>query len=145
MLGLYDAAAARIDTGCPSVVQVATGLQAKEAVEMLALGADVSALVHPLSDSADPIRDAAMIVTQREVHVFGVTMALVYPGGIPQFETARAEIKGVLRGWAPAGASMPVAYAGGQLLDYSLSDDGGRLLWLLRFTVPTQPSYEHQA
>lgn len=145
MQGLYAAAAAKIAADCPTVVQVETALDAEKAVEVLALSEDVTVLVHPLSDVADPIREAGMIVSQREAHTFGVTMALVYPGGIPQFEPARSEIKSALRGWAPEGASMPVAYAGGQLLDYSLGGDGGRLLWLLRFVVPTQETYGHQS
>lgn len=144
MEGLYDAAAARIAANCPSVIQTATGLKPAEVVELLALDADVTALVCPLSDSASPVREAAMIVSQKETHVFGVTMALVAPGGLPQFETARTEIKNCLRGWCPEGSSEPVTYAGGALLDYDVSENGGRLLWLLRFAVPTQPSYEVQ-
>lgn len=144
MEGLYDAAAARISANCPSVIQTATGLKPAEVVELLALGADVTALVCPLSDSADPVREAGLAVSQRELHVFGVTMALVAPGGLPQFETARTEIKSCLCGWSPAGASMPVTYAGGALLDYDVSENGGRLLWLLRFAVPTLQDYEVQ-
>lgn len=145
MLGLYDAAVARIQERCPSVLQAQTGLKAAETAELLALDAEVTAIVAPLSDAADPIDEAGFMVSQRVVHLFGVTLALVFPGGIPQFETARAEINAALRGWSPEGASMPVAYAGGNLLDYSLGVDGGRLLWLLRYRVETQDTVEDQA
>jgi hypothetical protein len=145
MLGLYDAIAAKLAADAPSLLQVVTGQQSVEAVEMLALGPDVTALVHPISDRADPLKTAAMIVSQRVTERFGVTMCLVFPGGFPQFETAREEIKTALRGWAPAGASLPVEYAGGRTLQYELGQDGGRWLHLLEFSVPAQETYEHQS
>ena len=145
MIGLYDAVKAKLDADCPSLVQVVTGQQSIEVVEMLALGAEVTALVHPISDVADRIRSATMIVSQGVVERFGVTMCLVFPGGFPQWEQAREEIKAALRGWAPAGASMPCEYAGGRTLAYELGEDGGRWLHLLEFTVPTQETYGHQS
>ena len=145
MLGLYDAIVAKLRADAPSLLQIEAGQQSVEVVEMLALGPEVTALVHPISDRADPVRSAALIVSQRVTERFGVTMCLVFPGGFPQFETAREEIKTALRGWGPEGASMPVEYAGGRTLQYELGQDGGRWLHLLEFTVPAQETYEHQS
>ena len=147
MDGLYDAVAARLadPARCPSILQVATGMDARAALETLALGADVTALVSPLSDEARPINEAGFLVTEVDDEVFGVTMALVFPGGFPQFEAARREIKAALRCWTPPGASTPVTYAGGSTLQYSVNQDGGRWLHLLRFRVQSQETYEAQS
>jgi hypothetical protein len=145
MQGLFDDVVARILANCPAVPQAVTAMDPKEAVEALALSHEVSAIVSPISDVADPVREASLMVSQREVWTFGVTLALVYPGGFAQFEPARDQVKGTLRGWAPAGASQPVQYRGGQLLSYTAGQEGGRWLHLLRFVVPTQATYEHQS
>jgi hypothetical protein len=147
MIGFYDTVAARLaDTDrCPAVLQVATGMDAKAAAETLALGADVTALVTPLSDDAAPVNHAAMAVTQVEEWIFGVTMALVFPGGFPQFEAAKEQIKAALRGWTPDGAASAVQYAGGQTLQYSVGEDGGRWLHLLRFRVRVHVTYGAQS
>jgi len=147
MLGLYTDVAARLadPARCPAILQVEVGMNADAAAEMIALGADVSALVHPLSDTATPVREAGFRVTQPGVEIFGVTLALVAPGGFEQFEPARDQVKAALRGWLPAGGSMPVEYAGGQTLQYSLGKDGGRWLHLLRFRATTQDTYEAQS
>lgn len=143
--GLYEQAAARIRDLCPSVIQVETGMAAEAAADMLALGPDVTALVTPLSDTADPVRDASFFVSQRVRELFGVTLALTYPGGFAQFEPARREILRTLCGWAPDEAAMPVAYAGGRILQYSAGQAGGRWLHLLQFAVPSQLTYEHKS
>jgi len=83
-------------------------------------------------------------VSQQETWRIGVTLVLTFPGGFPQFEPARDQIKGTLRGWTPAGASKPVQYAGSRLLQYSAGQDGGRWMHLFEFTVTTQESYEEQ-
>ena len=140
----YDLVAAKLRADCPAVLQVETVLAAEAAAELLALSQDVSALVHPLSDGAAPIRNAGMVVSQAETETFGVTLAMVFPAGFAEFVTARDEIKAALRGWATPDLSMPIAYAGGQLLTYELGGDGGRFLWLLRFIAPRQARYEHQ-
>lgn len=141
----YDQVATKLRADCPLLLQVETGLAAEAALDMLALGADMTALVHPLSDAAGAIRDAGMFVSQAESEQFGVTLAMVFPGGFSQFEPARLQVKAALRGWATPDLSMPIAYAGGNLLDYQLAKDGGRFLWLLRFNAPRQASYEHQS
>ncbi|MFN3513458.1 MAG: hypothetical protein ACK41C_10455 [Phenylobacterium sp.] len=145
MQGLYEAVAERIRERCPLILQVTTAMNAMETVEQMALGEDVSALVSPLSDVADPVKEASMFVSQRVTWTFGVTLALVFPAGFPEFEPACHEVKAALRGWAPAGASMPVQYRGGNLLAYTAERDGGRWLHLLRFSVPSQETYEHQS
>lgn len=147
MIGFYDAVAARLadPARCPAVLQAQTAIDAEQAVEMLALGADVTALVSPLSDEAAMIREAAFKVSQMEVWTFGVTMALVYPGGFSQFETAKLQIKNALRGWVFPAAASPVQYAGGRTLEYRIEGDGGRWLHLLRFRVAVQETYEAQS
>ena len=95
-------------------------------------------------DDATPVATTGLRVRQLENWVFGVTMAMVFPGGFTQFETARTEIKRALRGWTPEGAAGPVQYAGGTLLEYS-AKEGGRWLHLLRFRVPVQETYEAQS
>lgn len=146
MNGLFDAVVTRLsDTSrCPALLQVTSGMDAQAAAETLALAADVTALVTPLSDEAAPVNHAAMMVTQVEEHTFGVTMAMVFPGGFPQFETARDQIKAALRGWTPAGAQSAVQYAGGTTLQYSVNQDGGRWLHLLRFRVRVHETYGAQ-
>ncbi len=147
MIGLYDAAAARLadPARCPAILQALTGIDPDQAIEMLALSADVTALVSPMSDEAVPVREAAFKVSQMEVWTFGVTMALVFPGGFSQFEPARDQIKAALRGWVPAGAASPVEYAGGRTVEYRIDKDGGRWLHLLRFRVAVQETYEAQS
>ncbi|WP_374569685.1 hypothetical protein [Phenylobacterium sp.] len=141
----FETVARRIDDRCDLVGQAETGMNPAAAFEMLALSAaSVTALVSPLADQAVPIREAAMRVTQAEVWRFGVTMGLSYPAGFSLFMPARRQIKAALRGWGPDWASMPVEYAGGRLLQYSLSRDGGRWLWLLEFRLALQETYEHQ-
>ena len=146
MIGFYDLVAARLQdpARCPALLQVATGMKPEEAVEMLALGPDVTALVTPLSEEAFPVTGTGFAVTQVEGHLFGVTMALTFPGGFPQFEVARAQIKAALRGWLPAGVAEAVEYRGGAQLQYSAGQDGGRWLYLLRFRVTFQETYEAQ-
>lgn len=144
MLGLYDSVKGRILDLCPAVLQAVTGSKPEEMVETIALGADVSVIVHPMSTTADPVREAGMVVSQRELIRFGVTMVLVFPGGFAQFEAAAEEIKVALRGWKLPGASMPVQFAVQRTLQFSAGQDGGRQLELLEFTVPTQVSYEVQ-
>lgn len=144
MQGLMDAVAARIAVNCPAVLQVQTGQDAGEVVEMLAIGPDVTALVHPVADSADPVAEASQMVTQRVVHRFGVMLCLTFPGGFAEFETARDQVKATVRGWTPAGGAMPCQYAGGRTVEYSAGADGGRWLHQLEFSVPTQEDYVHQ-
>jgi len=146
MIGFYDAAVARLadPDRCPAVLQAAVAMDADAVIETLALGMDVSAIVSPLSDDATPIRSAGLRVTQVETWTFGVTMALVFPGGFPQWETARQQIKAALRGWTPEGAAKPVEYAGGTLLEYR-AEAGGRWLHLLRFRVDVHETYGAQS
>ena len=145
MIGLFDAITARLadQARCPAVLQVAVSMDAEATVETLALGADATAIVAPLSDEAYPVNHAAMMVTQVEDWTFGVTMALVFPGGFAQFEPARDQIKRALRGWTPEGAQSAVQYAGGTLLEYA-AKDGGRWLHLLRFRVRVHETYGAQ-
>lgn len=146
MSGLYDQAAARLAPDrCPAVLQAAVGADGEAAAEMFALAPDVSALVHSISDRADPVSTAAFKVSQRVTVLFGVTMALVYPGGYPQFEAAEAQIKAALRGWTPEGFDAPVQYAGGRTLQYRIGEDGGRWLHLLTFSTSFRETYEAQA
>lgn len=142
MIGFYDLARDRLTARCPSLVQVATGIDAQVAAEMLALGAAVTALVTPLSDEATPIREAGLRVSQNETHVFGVTLAMVFPAGFAEFEVARKEIKDALRGWLAPGLGKAVEYAGGKTLTYDLRADGGRWLHLLRFRFSLPTTYE---
>ncbi|PHY20814.1 hypothetical protein [Caulobacter sp. BP25] len=146
MIGFYAAAAARLadPVRCPAVLQVAPAMDAEATVETLALAADVTAIVSPLSDEAYPVSQAALMVTQVEDWTFGVTMAMVFPGGFAQFEPARDQIKAALRGWIPDGAAGPVQYAGGTLLEYA-AKDGGRWLHLLRFRVRVHETYGAQS
>lgn len=143
MEGFFEGAKARLERFAPSLLQVETGMS-PDAVDVFALSHLVSALVHPLSDQADPINEASLMVTQREIWTFGVTMALVFPGGFPEFVKARAEIKASLRGWAgPDGMlATPVEYAGGQTTQYSINADGGRWLHVLRFRASLLETYE---
>lgn len=144
MQGLYEAAAQRIRVNCPAVLQVETGMSAPELVETLAIGPDVTVLITPLGDRADPVREAAMMVSQGETWRIGCTLVLTFPGGFSQFEPARDQMKAALRGWSPAGSSTPVQYAGSRLLQYSAGQDGGRWMHLFEFTLTTQATYEHQ-
>lgn len=146
MIGMFDAAAARLadPVRCPAVLQATTAMDVEAALEMLALSADVTAIVSPLSDDAVPVTTTGLKVTQKEVWTFGVTMALVFPGGFAQFEPALVEIKDALTGWTPQGAAGPVQYAGGTLLEYS-AKEGGRWLHLLRFRVSVHRTYEAQS
>lgn len=145
MIGLYQDAAERIRANCPAVLQVETGMDAAELIESLAIGPDVTALITPLGDDADLVREASMKVSQRETWEFGVTLVLTFPGGFAQFEPARDQIKATLRGWSPAGSSTPVQYVRSRLLQYSAGQDGGRWMHLFTFRVTTQQTYEHQA
>ena len=144
MIGLYDLVAARLGdpARCPNLIQVTTTPRASAAVEMLALNADVTALVGPLSDEANPVQGGSMRVGQVENELFGVTMAMLAPAGVEQFELAREQIKTALRGWMPEGAATPIAYVAGATLSYDLKKDGGRWLHLLRFRVSTVVTYE---
>lgn len=146
MIGMFDAAAARLadPARCPAILQAVTAMDAEAALEMLALSADVTAIVSPLSDEAAPVATTGLRVRQLETWTFGVTMAMVFPGGFAQFEPACREIKAALRGWKPEGASGAVQYAGGTLLEYS-AKEGGRWLHLLRFRVTVQETYEAQS
>lgn len=130
-------------TRCPTLLQVKSGGDQK-AAEAMALNKDVSVLVCPLSETADPVAAAAFLSSQRIVQTVGVIMALTYPGGFPQFEAAKAEIKAALRGWLISDQAGQVQYAGDQLLDYSPTKDGGRWLHMLRFRVPIHETYEAQ-
>jgi hypothetical protein len=145
MNDLYADVAARIVANCPAVLQVTTGARPEELVEMLAIGPDVAALVHPISTVADPVREAGMMVAQREVWRFGVSLALTFPGGFAQFEPARDQVKATLRGWMAPGASMPVEFAAQRTLEFDAGEHGGRWLEMLEFTVPTVVSYEVQS
>lgn len=146
MIGFFDAAAARLadPIRCPAILQAVTSMDAEATVESLALGMDVTAIVSPLSDDAAPVATTGLRVTQAETWIFGVTMALVFPGGFTQFEPARTQIKAALRGWRPEGASTPVQYAGGTLLEYR-AEQGGRWLHLLRFRVGVDETYGAQS
>lgn len=146
MIGFFDAVTARLadPARCPAVLQATTAMDAEETIKSLALGADVTAIVSPLSDDARPIGSAGLRVTQTEIWTFGVTMALVFPGGFSQWEPAKDQIKGALRGWTPAQNAGPVEYAGGTLLEYA-AKEGGRWLHLLRFHVPVYETYGAQS
>lgn len=143
MEGFFEGAKDRLVRLAPSLLQVETGMS-PDAADVFALNHTVSALVHPLSDMVDPIAEACMMVTQREVWTFGVTMALVFPGGFPEWVKARAEIKAALRGWTgPDGLlATPVEYAGGQTTQYSINQEGGRWLHVLRFRASLLETYE---
>jgi len=145
MIGLYDAVAARITANCSNVSQAVSGMSPSELVETMAIGPDVSVMVTPISDRADPIREALSKVSQQETWRFAVTLVLTFPGGFAQFEPARDQIKATLRGWSPAGSSTPVQYVGSRLLEYSAGADGGRWMHLFEFSVTTQETYQWQA
>jgi hypothetical protein len=141
MIGFLDATAARLAPRAPSLLQVASSM-GRDAVESMTLSHEVSALVYPLSDTAEKIKQSGLMISQGEEFLFGVLLALTFPGGVPQFETARAETKAALRGWLWDGElATPVAYAGGALVHYS-AVQGGKLLWLLRFTCSFRDTYE---
>jgi hypothetical protein len=144
MQGLFDNVAARIRANCTAILQTEVAPDAVAAVEMMTLAADVTALVCDISDSAVPVRSASLMVSQEETTLFGVLLALVFPGGFPEYEAARDQVKATIRGWRPPGASKPCEYAGGRTLQYELGADGGRWLRLLQFRVTEQAFYEHQ-
>lgn len=145
MNGFYPLTRDRLVERCPSLLRAEVAMDGEKAVELLALSSEaVSALVSPLSDQASPIRDAGMLTTQNEDWVFGVTMCLVWPGGFDQWETARREIKAALSGWAIDPMRKPVEYAGGQTTQYTIGQDGGRWLHVLRFRAFFSHTYEAQ-
>lgn len=141
MIGLYDLVVDRLRDDCPSLLQVETGAEGVKAIEMLALGGDVTALVSPMSDEARPVPAGTFHMVQSETETFAVVMALVFPGGFPQFETARDQIKTALRGWMPEGLALPIEYVGGATLQYDLKREGGRWLHRLRFRAVSQVTY----
>jgi hypothetical protein len=94
---------------------------------------------------ATPVKEAGLQVSQLETWLFGVTLALVYPGGFEQFEPARDQVKAALRGWYLEGLSRPIQYAGGQTLSYSINKQGGRWLHLLRFSTTVLETYGVQS
>jgi len=141
MIGLYDLVADRLRANCPSLLQVEVGAEGVKAIEMLALGGDVTALVAPISDEARPVSTGTFHIVQTENETFAVVMALVFPGGFPQFETARQEIKTALRGWMPDELALPIEYVGGATLLYDLKREGGRWLHRLRFRAVSQATY----
>lgn len=144
MQGLYEAVRARLADGrCPAIIQAATVLKS-DVADTVALGAAVTALVAPLSDTADPVDGASFIFSQRESWRFGVTLALTYPAGFPEFEPARDQIKAALRGWMAPGTVRPIEYAGGRLLQYDAHQQGGLWLHLLEFKTTVQETYEVQ-
>jgi len=145
MEGFYTAVAERLRLRCPALIQVETGTDARQAAEMLALGPDVTALVTPLADRADPVAEASFMVSQTERWRFAVTLALTFPGGFEQFEPARDQLKAALRGWSPPEAATPIQYAGSSLLQYSAGQDGGRWLHLFEFSLTFQATYGHQS
>ncbi len=132
MIGLYQDIATRLTDRCPAILQAVAGVSAREVVEALTIGPDVTAIVAPMGDRADPVYSGSLKVT------------LTFPGGFSEYEPARDQMKACLRGWSPEGSSMPLQYAGSQLLQYSASEDGGRWMTLFEFTVTTQATYEHQ-
>lgn len=145
MLTLFDEAKAHLVANCPTLLRVETGMSV-DAVEVFAVSpADVTALICPLHEIASPVRDAAMMVSQQITWRFGVVLTLGFPGGFPEFMTARLAIVDALRGWSPTGADMPVTYAGGKTLIYDVSDAGGSWRYLLEFSVPERTSYGHQS
>ena len=145
MTDAYTAIRDRLDEEgrCPALLQVVTGMSI-DSVEAMTIGPIVSALVVPLSDTAPPPGSAALKVSQFELEIVGVVLALTYPGGFEQFVPGRDQIKAALRGWFPSWAAEPITYAGGQTLQYTAGQDGGRWLHLLRFRVSTQHTYEVQ-
>ena len=143
MIGLYDAVRARLQQLTElTLVDVA---HSPAAAEVFAFGEGPAALVCPLVETASPIKDAAMIASQKVTERFGVILCLTYPLSFPHFEPAREAIKATLRGWAPTpDASEPVAFVGGRTLVYDISQDGGAWRYLLEFSVPSQDRVEHQ-
>lgn len=139
-MSLYDDIAARLNPDrCPAVLQAVSGIDGEKAMELIALAAvAVSAVVVHLSEAASPVRESGFQVSQADTVTFGVLLGLVFPGGYPEFEAACAQIKAALAGWTPDGMARPVYYAGGATLRYDLSKDGGRWLYLLRFTTRRQ-------
>lgn len=144
MIGLYQNIATRLTDRCPAILQAVAGVSAREVVEALTIGPDVTAIVAPIGDRAEPVYSGSLKVTQVETWRVGVTLVLTFPGGFSEYESARDQMKACLRGWSPEGSSMPLQYAGSQLLQYSASEDGGRWMTLFEFTVTTQATYEHQ-
>lgn len=143
---VYELVAGRLRDRCPALGQVETGMNATAAFEMMAMSAaTVTALVSPLAETAIPIAEAGLRVSQTEVWRFGVTLGMAFPAGFAEFIPARGQVRSALRGWGPVWAAKPAEYAGGRLLQYSLSQAGGRWLWLLEFRLTLQDSYEHQA
>lgn len=141
MIGFFEAAASRLTALAPALLRVEHA-QSDKAIETFALAQDVTALVHPLSDQAQPVNIGGLVVSQSEVWTFGVTMALVFPAGFEQWATARAEIKAALRGWTwDDQLATPVEYVGGQTTEYSLSEGSGRWLSVLRFRTSILETY----
>ncbi|CAN5610000.1 hypothetical protein BH10PSE5_BH10PSE5_01240 [soil metagenome] len=147
MLGLYENSALRLrdPARCPAILQVATGMDANQVVETLAIGPDVSVLITPLGERAHPVRDAGLIVTQVTTWRMGCTLVLTFPGGFEQYEPARDQMKAALRGWQPPGAVSTFEFTGSRLLQYSASQDGGRWMTLFEFAVDTQETYGKQS
>jgi hypothetical protein len=141
MKEFFKLTAERLEQRAKSLAQVTTAIDAGAVLEQMATGADVSAIVHPLSDTAAPVAEGSLKVRQLETWLFGVTLVLTFPGGFEQFETARDEAKEALAGWLPDGMSKAVEYVGGATLSYSASL-GGRWIWLQRYRCTFKNSYE---
>lgn len=144
MIGFLDQVVARLMANCPRVLQAIPAPDAEAIAQMELSAHAVTAVVTPLSDTAIPPGEAGFRVSQTTVERFAVVLALAFPGGFPEFEPARDEIKAALRGWLLPEAATPVLYTGGRLIDFD-PKDGGRWLHSLEFSLTHQDTYEHQS
>lgn len=143
MSGLFDILAARL-AECPSVGEARPATVAAEAEDM-SLGPVATVLVVPAAERWNPVREAGMLVSTGGRFGFSCVVALTFPGGFPEWEAVRTEIRAVLLGWTPpwAEACGPIEASGGRLLAYS-AEAGGRWIHAFDFNLPVQATYEHQ-
>ena len=143
MSGLFAILAQRVGQ-CPSVGQAIPATIAAEA-ETMTLGPIATVLVVPAAERWNPVREAGMMVSTGGRFSFSCVVALTFPGGLPEWEAVRTEIRAALLGWTPpwSEAAGPIEASGGRLLAYSAAADG-RWLHAFDFNLPVQATYEHQ-
>lgn len=143
MSGLFDILAERVGQ-CASVGLAVPATVAAEA-ETMSLGPVATVLIVPAAERWNPVREAGMKVSASGRFSFSCVVALTFPGGFPEWEAVRTEIRSTLLGWTPpwAEAVGPIEASGGRLLAYSAEADG-RWIHAFDFNLPVQASYEHQ-
>lgn len=144
MAGLFEILAERVRTLCPSVGVAQAATVSAEAEDM-PLGPVPTVLVVPAAERWNPVREAGMRVSTNGRFAFSCVLALTNPGGFPEWEACRAEVRAALLGWTPdwPEAAGAIEASGARLLAYS-ADAGGRWIHAFDFSFQTQATYEHQ-